>query len=179
MSLNNNSSLLSTYVNIGALLLLNQNTEIIPCCNSCSFLFTGERMWALQKLRKLLTTLPKLMETPFQSLLRSKGADDPHLKSITRLPSSGGESNAASGNNSVASLSFSAGNAALDVASSISSSSFFISRGLRGLPDLLLKQFDYEEPVVRAGKHLMFSPFFKVRHLIGLLISINFMKICI
>ena len=33
---------------------------------------------------------------------------------------------------------------------------------VRGLPDTLQKQYDYEEPLVRGGKHLFHSDFFKV-----------------
>lgn len=33
---------------------------------------------------------------------------------------------------------------------------------IHGLPEMLQRQYDYEEPVVRSGKHLMHSPFFKV-----------------
>ena len=33
---------------------------------------------------------------------------------------------------------------------------------LKGLPEALLRQYDYEDPLVRGGKHLMHSQFFKV-----------------
>ncbi|ESO89418.1 hypothetical protein LOTGIDRAFT_218809 [Lottia gigantea] len=33
---------------------------------------------------------------------------------------------------------------------------------VKGLPEALQRQFDYEDPLVRSGKHLMHSPFFKV-----------------
>ena len=32
---------------------------------------------------------------------------------------------------------------------------------LKGLPEMLLRQYEYEDPVVRGGKHLMHSTFFK------------------
>ncbi len=32
---------------------------------------------------------------------------------------------------------------------------------IKGLPEMLLRQFEYEDPVVRGGKHLLHSPFFK------------------
>ena len=32
---------------------------------------------------------------------------------------------------------------------------------VKGLPEMLLRQFEYEDPVVRGGKHLLHSPFFK------------------
>ena len=30
-----------------------------------------------------------------------------------------------------------------------------------GLPEMLIRQFEYEDPIVRGGKHLLHSPFFK------------------
>jgi E3 ubiquitin-protein ligase HERC2 len=145
----------------------------LSSCAQVSSLGARERMWALQILRKLLTTLPKLMESSLQNLLRVK-TDDIRPKSVSRMPSSGDSHSSES--NSVASTSFSAGIAVLDLSSSasLSSSSFFITKGLRGLPDLLLKQYDYEEPIVRSGKHLMFSPFFKVAKKIFCYLSLLF-----
>lgn len=37
-----------------------------------------------------------------------------------------------------------------------------LSSLLRGLPQALLRQYEYEEPSVKAGRQLMHSPFFKV-----------------
>lgn len=34
---------------------------------------------------------------------------------------------------------------------------------VKGLPETLERQFEYEDPVVRGGKQLLHSPFFKVR----------------
>lgn len=34
---------------------------------------------------------------------------------------------------------------------------------VKGLPEALQRQYEYEDPIVRSGKHLMHSPFFKVR----------------
>lgn len=33
---------------------------------------------------------------------------------------------------------------------------------VKGLPEALQRQYEYEDPIVRSGKHLMHSPFFKV-----------------
>lgn len=33
---------------------------------------------------------------------------------------------------------------------------------VKGLPEALERQFEYEDPVVRGGKQLLHSPFFKV-----------------
>lgn len=37
-----------------------------------------------------------------------------------------------------------------------------LSSLLKGLPQALLRQFEYEDPLVKNGKHLMHSSFFKV-----------------
>lgn len=41
-------------------------------------------------------------------------------------------------------------------------SSSSVTSLVKGLPEALQRQYDYEDPIVRAGKHLMHSPFFKV-----------------
>lgn len=33
---------------------------------------------------------------------------------------------------------------------------------VQGLPEALQRQYEYEDPIARSGKHLMHSPFFKV-----------------
>lgn len=33
---------------------------------------------------------------------------------------------------------------------------------VKGLPEALQRQFEYEDPIVRGGKQLLHSPFFKV-----------------
>lgn len=38
-----------------------------------------------------------------------------------------------------------------------------LSALVKGLPDALQRQYEYEDPIVRGGKHLLHSPFFKVR----------------
>ena len=41
---------------------------------------------------------------------------------------------------------------------------------VKGLPEALQRQYEYEDPIVRSGKHLMHSPFFKVgqrRYFVG------------
>ena len=34
---------------------------------------------------------------------------------------------------------------------------------VKGLPEALQRQYEYEDPIVRGGKQLLHSPFFKVR----------------
>ena len=40
---------------------------------------------------------------------------------------------------------------------------------MKGLPEALQRQYEYEDPIVRGGKQLLHSPFFKVcSHLFSL-----------
>ena len=84
-------------------------------------LAASQRMWALQKLRKLMVSrLGKLLNIP--SLLKMEQG----LNTDSALPTL-----------------------------------------LKGLPQALLRQYEYEDPAVRSGKHLMHSSFFKVNINIG------------
>lgn len=115
----------------------------LSACAQVSSLAASERMWALQKLRKLLKTLPLLRkeEGGGDGLGVGSCSVDSSLRASTSLSGVG---------------------TALDFSSSIASSSFLALKGLGGLPELLLRQYDYEEPIVRSSKHLMFSSFCKV-----------------
>lgn len=126
----------------------------LSACAQVSCLAADERMWALHRLRKLLSDLPKVLDMPLQNLLRTK--TEALVKSVTS------EEATSQSPSSFVKLEFSGGSAMLDFPCILSAPPFLVTRGLRGIPELLLKQHDYEEPIVRSGKHLMFSPFFKV-----------------
>ncbi|XP_024133924.1 E3 ubiquitin-protein ligase HERC2 isoform X4 [Oryzias melastigma] len=104
------------------------NRSIVPrlaaslaACAQLSALAAGHRMWALQRLRKLLTT------EYGQSI------------NINRLlGDSDGE------------------------ARSISFTGSALAALVKGLPEALQRQYEYEDPIVRGGKQLLHSPFFKV-----------------
>ncbi|TSK42064.1 E3 ubiquitin-protein ligase HERC2 [Bagarius yarrelli] len=104
------------------------NRSIVPrlaaslaACAQLSALAAGHRMWALQRLRKLLTT------EYGQSI------------NINRLLGDGeGE------------------------ARSVSFTGSALAALVKGLPEALQRQYEYEDPVVRGGKQLLHSPFFKV-----------------
>ncbi|XP_074649618.1 E3 ubiquitin-protein ligase HERC2-like [Tubulanus polymorphus] len=49
-----------------------------------------------------------------------------------------------------------------DSARSVSFSGSALVSLVKSLPDALQRQYEYEDPIVRSGKHLMHSPFFKV-----------------
>uniref|UniRef100_A0A3B3YFA5 HECT-type E3 ubiquitin transferase n=1 Tax=Poecilia mexicana TaxID=48701 RepID=A0A3B3YFA5_9TELE len=100
------------------------NRSIVPrlaaSLAACAQL-AGHRMWALQRLRKLLTT------EYGQSI------------NINRLlGDSEGE------------------------ARSISFTGSALAALVKGLPEALQRQYEYEDPIVRGGKQLLHSPFFKV-----------------
>ncbi|XP_064294379.1 E3 ubiquitin-protein ligase HERC2 isoform X5 [Phalacrocorax carbo] len=104
------------------------NRSIVPrlaaslaACAQLSALAAGHRMWALQRLRKLLTT---------------EFGQSININRI--LGDNDGETRA---------LSFT-GSA--------------LAALVKGLPEALQRQFDYEDPIVRGGKQLLHSPFFKV-----------------
>ncbi|XP_043927990.1 E3 ubiquitin-protein ligase HERC2 [Protopterus annectens] len=93
----------------------------LAACAQLSALAAGHRMWALQRLRKLLTT-------EFGQSIN-----------INRLLGDGdGE------------------------ARSMSFTGSALAALVKGLPEALQRQFDYEDPIARGGKQLLHSPFFKV-----------------
>ncbi|XP_061183765.1 E3 ubiquitin-protein ligase HERC2-like isoform X1 [Saccostrea echinata] len=96
-----------------------------------SSLGSSQRMWALQKLRKLMTSDTSDQIVNVNTLLASPTVEtsEPDLSSRS--------STALLNSSSVTSL-------------------------VKGLPEALQRQYDYEDPIVRSGKHLMHSPFFKV-----------------
>ncbi|XP_072258440.1 E3 ubiquitin-protein ligase HERC2 [Pyxicephalus adspersus] len=93
----------------------------LAACAQLSALAAGHRMWALQRLRKLLTT-------EFGQSIN-----------INRL--------LGDGENEARAISFT-GSA--------------LAALVKGLPEALQRQFEYEDPIVRGGKQLLHSPFFKV-----------------
>uniref|UniRef100_A0A8C9RA53 E3 ubiquitin-protein ligase HERC2 n=1 Tax=Scleropages formosus TaxID=113540 RepID=A0A8C9RA53_SCLFO len=107
---------------------LASNRSIVPrlaaslaACAQLSALAAGHRMWALQRLRKLLTT-------EFGQSIN-----------INRLLGDGdGE------------------------ARSMSFTGSALAALVKGLPEALQRQYEYEDPIVRGGKQLLHSPFFKV-----------------
>ncbi|MEE6507642.1 hypothetical protein FKM82_027611 [Ascaphus truei] len=93
----------------------------LAACAQLSALAAGHRMWALQRLRRLLTT-------EFGQSIN-----------INRLLGDG------------------------DVeARAMSFTGSALAALVKGLPEALQRQFEYEDPIVRGGKQLLHSPFFKV-----------------
>ncbi|XP_067368465.1 E3 ubiquitin-protein ligase HERC2 isoform X5 [Channa argus] len=103
------------------------NRSIVPrlaaslaACAQLSALAAGHRMWALQRLRKLLTTEYGQSININRLLGDSEGEARPMSFTGSAL-------------------------AAL----------------VKGLPEALQRQYEYEDPIVRGGKQLLHSPFFK------------------
>ncbi|XP_049844846.1 E3 ubiquitin-protein ligase HERC2 [Schistocerca gregaria] len=117
---------------LDARLLMNSDLNLVTrlaaalaSCAQLSTLSASQRMWALQRLRRLLVTrLGRTLDVG--ALLRAEQgllADSALLTLV------------------------------------------------RGLPQALLRQYEYEDPAVRGGKHLMHSDFFKV--LVALACDLN------
>lgn len=170
--------------------LLDDNLDILPRSKGSShlalrlvaalaasaqaaFLNANQRMWALQRLRKVIRIISAVI---LMSKSIGEGGDERRGSSPGPSTSSGG-GRIGSGDEMTTTLNLekflSGCSAVMDSCSgALGSSSVGGSlgrsstcaglRGLRGLPDLLLKQYEYEEPIVRSGKHLTYSPFFKV-----------------
>ncbi|XP_048855280.1 LOW QUALITY PROTEIN: E3 ubiquitin-protein ligase HERC2 [Brienomyrus brachyistius] len=107
---------------------LASNRSIVPrlaaslaACAQLSALAAGHRMWALQRLRKLLTT--EFGQSININRLLGDGDGEPRSVSFT--------------GSALAAL-------------------------VKGLPEALQRQYEYEDPIVRGGKQLLHSPFFKV-----------------
>jgi len=54
------------------------------------------------------------------------------------------------------------------------STSESLSTLVDGLPAMLYRQYAYEEPIVRSGRHLMHSAFFKVRIILTVVMTSGF-----
>ncbi|XP_059922232.1 E3 ubiquitin-protein ligase HERC2 isoform X1 [Gadus macrocephalus] len=104
------------------------NRSIVPrlaaslaACAQLSALAASHRMWALQRLRKLLTT--EYGQSININRLLGEGEGEARTMSFT--------------GSALAAL-------------------------VKGLPEALQRQYEYEDPIVRGGKQLLHSPFFKV-----------------
>ncbi|XP_031814951.1 E3 ubiquitin-protein ligase HERC2 isoform X4 [Sarcophilus harrisii] len=107
---------------------LASNRSIVPrlaaslaACAQLSALAAGHRMWALQRLRKLLTT--EFGQSI--NINRILGDNDGETRTMSFTGSA-------------------------------------LAALVKGLPEALQRQFEYEDPIVRGGKQLLHSPFFKV-----------------
>ncbi|XP_052796353.1 E3 ubiquitin-protein ligase HERC2-like isoform X2 [Mya arenaria] len=100
----------------------------LAACAQLSSLGAAQRMWALQKLRRLISV--NVGQTLNVTDLLSSPVDiqDHDTSRPFAVPLTG---------SALGSL-------------------------VKGLPEALQRQYEYEDPIARSGKHLMHSPFFKV-----------------
>ncbi|XP_063970630.1 E3 ubiquitin-protein ligase HERC2-like [Lytechinus pictus] len=97
----------------------------LAACAQLSTLAAAQRMWALQRLRKLIST-------EFKGHLNVDAILCQHEQQTDSSSSFGDFSGTA------------------------------LAALVKGLPEALQRQYEYEDPIVRGGKHLLHSPFFKV-----------------
>ncbi|KAJ8028688.1 E3 ubiquitin-protein ligase HERC2 [Holothuria leucospilota] len=104
--------------------ILPRLASALAACAQLSSLAASQRVWALQRLRKLIAT-------EFEGKL-----DIASIQGGEGIPETPPTLSAFSGS--------------------------ALSALVKGLPDALQRQYEYEDPIVRGGKHLLHSPFFKV-----------------
>lgn len=141
----------------------------------------SQRMWALKTLRKIVTTdlgsglnIRALLSTSYSSSSTPAPSRpiSPVSLSISSLPPQISSS-------APQSLAPPTSSSLRGSTESLESSGSFVNKPspapevkntpemplvslLKGLPEALLRQAEYEDPLVRGGKHLMHSQFFKV-----------------
>ncbi|KAG8235149.1 hypothetical protein J437_LFUL015189 [Ladona fulva] len=138
----------------------------LAACAQLGSLAAPQRMWSLQRLRRLLLSglgkavdMPALLSSPTGTIPKGSSAS----QSLTQLSAGFQEHQqhlrpfpiGSSGVIPPSSLPLSIHGGVAGNASSA------LSILLKGLPEALLRQFEYEDPIVRGGKHLMHSAFFK------------------
>ncbi|KAL3879973.1 hypothetical protein ACJMK2_032247, partial [Sinanodonta woodiana] len=117
----------------------------LAACAQLSSLGAEQRMWALQKLRKLMAA--NFGQTlNVNDLLSSPSVDIPDTDTPRQL--------------------------------TMSLSGTALASLVKGLPEALQRQYEYEDPIVRSGKHLMHSPFFKVLVALACDLGLNNLQCC-
>lgn len=121
----------------------------LAACAQLSALPASQRMWSLQSLRKLMT-------------FAATTAGALSLNISQMISNAGGviSASAASAISAASISSVSSASASVSVMRSYAAETA-LSVLVKGLPEMLLRQFEYEDPVVRGGKHLLHSAFFK------------------
>lgn len=104
----------------------------LAACAQLSYLAPLQRMWVLHQLRQLMTAGVGKTLNVSQLLIHSPSVPDLSPEQQLTTLNPGGPSDTA------------------------------LVCLLKALPETLLRQFEYEDPIVRGGKHLMHSDFFKV-----------------
>ncbi len=144
----------------------------LAACAQLSALPASQRMWSLQSLRKLMTfaassdalslNISQMMQTSASSSsAASSAAAAATAAAAVAVGSSGDMATMASSMVAVAAAASVASPAAPVAVGLRSYAETALSVLVKGLPEMLLRQFEYEDPIVRGGKHLLHSAFFK------------------
>ncbi|KAK7864133.1 hypothetical protein R5R35_007650 [Gryllus longicercus] len=142
----------------------------LAACAQLSSLSAAQRMWALQRLRRLLgSRLGRLLNMP--ALLRAEQAAQAQAQAATAAaavavagpgpgPAAGPATGPATGPG--AGLGGAPPAQLPSAAAAAAPTDSALLALVQALPQALLRQHEYEDPAVRGGKHLMHSDFFKV-----------------
>ncbi|XP_052829652.1 E3 ubiquitin-protein ligase HERC2 isoform X3 [Octopus bimaculoides] len=118
----------------------------LAACAQLSSLGAQQRMWALQKLRKIMA-VNYGVNLNVNTLISSPTTDSPDQET-SRTPT-------------------------------MSLSGTALASLVKGLPEALQRQYEYEDPIVRSGKHLMHSPFFKVLVALACDLGLDSLQCCV
>ncbi|XP_046386640.1 E3 ubiquitin-protein ligase HERC2 isoform X3 [Ischnura elegans] len=150
----------------------------LAACAQLGSLAAPQRMWSLQRLRRLLLSglgkavdMPSLLSSPTGTIAKgfsssqnisqmSSGFPEQHLRPFPL----------GTGAVPPSSLPIHSGIAAAGTSA--------LSILLKGLPEALLRQYEYEDPIVRGGKHLMHSAFFKALVALGCDLGLDSLPCC-
>ncbi|XP_069937369.1 E3 ubiquitin-protein ligase HERC2-like [Cherax quadricarinatus] len=160
--------------------ILSRLAASLALCAQLSSLAPSQRMWGLKTLRKIVTTdlgsglnIRALLSASYSSSSTPAPSRPispvPQSSSVPSVPTSAPQSLAPpappSLRGSTESLE-SSGSFVKPLVEVRTTPEMPLVSLLKGLPEALLRQAEYEDPLVRGGKHLMHSQFFKV--LVGL-----------
>ncbi|XP_042217246.1 E3 ubiquitin-protein ligase HERC2-like isoform X2 [Homarus americanus] len=160
--------------------ILSRLAASLALCAQLSSLAPCQRMWGLKTLRKIVTTdlgsglnIRALLSASYSSSSTPAPSRPispvPQSSSVSSVPTSAPQSLAPPAPPSLRGSTESLESSGSFVKPSVevkTSPEMPLVSLLKGLPEALLRQAEYEDPLVRGGKHLMHSQFFKV--LVGL-----------
>ncbi len=126
----------------------------LAACAQLSALPASQRMWSLQSLRRLMMTSNYGLSLNIMSESQASSSMAASAASVAS------PSNTESVLNQT-DLSSTSSNVPVILRPPALVSDTALAVLVKGLPEMLLRQYEYEDPIVRGGKHLMHSAFFK------------------
>ena len=108
----------------------------LAACAQLSALPASQRMWSLQSLRRLMMTTNYGLSLNIMSESQSSNSVSSPMDSTEVMPAT-----------------------PVILRPLVSDTALAVL--VKGLPEMLLRQYEYEDPIVRGGKHLLHSAFFK------------------